>query len=532
MKIKLSQSKPSDFFEQIVRYGFFPEHIPTCFITENFYKNLTVLEQQLLANKLNAPTNPTTITLYKNELARRRLSIPNPEDFLRFTIHLIENWKELKPFLVSDHSLSPVTDLNEHNIYLTNEFINSSLLRDAMQINSSFRENLRNCIQAALGRSYQLKVDIANCYDSIYTHSVTWAMCGKEKAKSMLRNKNTRDATYDMADKLDEYMRRQNDNQTAGIPVGPFTSRIFSEIILVAIDKELHKKNFVFRRYVDDYKFYFYSEVDAISSIPQIAQILGGFELSINSHKTEINRFPYEMIPAMRWEIENIYCKNKSVFDVLNLASQLYANGTKGAFKYALKFLKNKKPTQKDHLKELVSLLFGILFVEPACSKYIIDYLAANLNENELTDLLRESVNTQLKHCLTNGLQQETLSMLDIGRLYDILIATDSIVEILKGDNDLAIIMILDLVDHWYRSSRIEGEDRNTINKEMEELKKRLAGEPFSGPRWLLLLEIEIHKLLNGEGLSNNISDPFFKLLVKQGCSFFERYKPPNASST
>ena len=34
---------------------------------------------------------------------------------------------------------------------------------------------------------YRLKVDITNCYNSLYTHSITWAICGKDLAKSYYR---------------------------------------------------------------------------------------------------------------------------------------------------------------------------------------------------------------------------------------------------------------------------------------------------------------------------------------------------------
>ena len=56
----------------------------------------------------------------------------------------------------------------------------------------------------------------------------------------------------------------------------------YSEIILSAIDKILCDRGFVFRRYVDDYKFYFRSESQAEESIRIIEKILNQYNLNLN----------------------------------------------------------------------------------------------------------------------------------------------------------------------------------------------------------------------------------------------------------
>ena len=44
-------------------------------------------------------------------------------------------------------------------------------------------------IELALKYNYMMKTDISDCYGSIYTHSITWAMCDKEKVKEKLITK-------------------------------------------------------------------------------------------------------------------------------------------------------------------------------------------------------------------------------------------------------------------------------------------------------------------------------------------------------
>ena len=151
-------------------------------------------------------------------------------------------------------------------------------------------EGQKNCIRAAIGFQYRLKVDIANCYPSMYTHSVTWAICGKKEAKRLLQMSKAQKqqelapvrSAYSLGDRLDTFMRFQKNNETNGIVVGPFTSRIFSEIILSALDKILRENDFIFRRYVDDYKFYFRSESEASESVKTIETILSEYNLNLN----------------------------------------------------------------------------------------------------------------------------------------------------------------------------------------------------------------------------------------------------------
>ncbi|WP_418608689.1 antiviral reverse transcriptase Drt3b [Pseudoalteromonas sp. US3C1013] len=138
------------------------------------------------------------------------------------------------------------------------------------------------------------KLDVTQCFDSIYTHSMAWAIYQKSYAKKHLNS--TKDT---FAYRFDQLMQRINYNETNGIIIGPELSRIFAEIIMQAIDIELvdelkSEKNSLFLgkdyqiyRYVDDY-FIFYNEKAVFNKIRDIIQIkLKSFKLSLNKHKEE-----------------------------------------------------------------------------------------------------------------------------------------------------------------------------------------------------------------------------------------------------
>lgn len=142
-----------------------------------------------------------------------------------------------------------------------------------------------------------LKCDLSRCFDSIYTHSLPWALANKKIVKDNVPlSKNT------FAGKFDEIMQRMNYNETNGIVIGPEFSRIFAELILQKIDKnieqELYRKGYKFKedyeihRYVDDY-FIFYSDEKIKDEIFSICTIkLQEFNLFINDAKTEIYSKP------------------------------------------------------------------------------------------------------------------------------------------------------------------------------------------------------------------------------------------------
>ncbi len=78
------------------------------------------------------------------------------------------------------------------------------------------------------------KTDIANFYSSIYTHSIAWAIEGREEAFS--------DKDFKLAgNKIDRLIQYANDARTNGIPVGSALSDLISEIVLSVVDARVSK---------------------------------------------------------------------------------------------------------------------------------------------------------------------------------------------------------------------------------------------------------------------------------------------------
>jgi len=135
------------------------------------------------------------------------------------------------------------------------------------------------------------KFDISKCFDSIYTHSICWAIYNKNIVKEVLNK-----AKGDFGNTFDEFMQNLNFNETHGIVIGPEFSRIFAEIILQKIDDDVyqklikeeiyHKRDYEIYRYVDDiFVFYNYEEVKE-KIFEYYKHTLKEYKLYINENKT------------------------------------------------------------------------------------------------------------------------------------------------------------------------------------------------------------------------------------------------------
>lgn len=141
-----------------------------------------------------------------------------------------------------------------------------------------------------------LEFDISKCFYNIYTHSICWAVKGKEYAKQN-RGRNTFENSFD------KLMQESNYKETNGIVVGPEISRIFAEIILQQIDlnvlRELSDKKLKFgvdyevRRYVDDFFIYSNYQEDLDLILKTYKRELEFFKLYLNESKTLIKTTPF-----------------------------------------------------------------------------------------------------------------------------------------------------------------------------------------------------------------------------------------------
>lgn len=141
--------------------------------------------------------------------------------------------------------------------------------------------------QHFLSHGVVVSADIYNFYGSVYTHSVSWALHGRDEAKNRSRDFSL------SGNRFDKLLQNAHDGQTNGIPVGNIISDVMAELVLKDVDEliaplllELDVKAF---RFKDDYRFICKSKRDARAVIDKLALSLNThYGLSLNQSKTKI----------------------------------------------------------------------------------------------------------------------------------------------------------------------------------------------------------------------------------------------------
>jgi hypothetical protein len=134
-----------------------------------------------------------------------------------------------------------------------------------------------------------LRTDISRYYPSIYTHAIAWAIYGKDAAKADLHTQAFKDS---LGSRLDELVRKGQDQQSVGIPIGPDTSRVIGEIVGVAIERAASTliPGFADRafRYVDDIVVGYDAHQSPQALQAALLSAFSQYELDINLEKTKI----------------------------------------------------------------------------------------------------------------------------------------------------------------------------------------------------------------------------------------------------
>lgn len=136
-----------------------------------------------------------------------------------------------------------------------------------------------------------VQIDVSKCFDSIYTHSLPWAVLGKDQTKFSLKA-----SMETFGGRFDALMQNLNHKETNGIVIGPEFSRIFAEIILQSVDAKLitrlaeganlrHKVDYEIFRYVDDFFVFYNEESTRLKIFESLQDILKGYKLGINTAK-------------------------------------------------------------------------------------------------------------------------------------------------------------------------------------------------------------------------------------------------------
>ncbi|MDD5407137.1 MAG: RNA-directed DNA polymerase, partial [Sulfurovaceae bacterium] len=243
-----------------------------------------------------------------------------------------------------------------------------------------------------------LKLDISKCFDSIYTHSLSWALLNKESVKE---NIDASKRTF--AGLFDELMQKLNYNETNGIIIGPEFSRIFAEMILQSVDYDLeftlnnkykikHKVHYEIFRYVDDY-FIFYNDNNTKDSILENLQLhLKNYKLYLNVNKQVVYEKPIiTEITIAKQRVKDLF-NEYLVFELIEIANE------DKQFSGFIKIRSNSLITKfKTIIKECNveyrdMLNYALSIVEGNSEKILKKYDRSDKNQAQIINAIREII--------------------------------------------------------------------------------------------------------------------------------------------
>lgn len=371
-------------------------------------------------------TIPFQYGVNHKEGSYRLLSIPHPRNQIQIA-SFYEKYKELILYYSNKSSFSlrfphRIADTRlfdderkSASVVLSNRFEKSISYRNK-HIKSFFGyQKIRNIHEFFESKAYHqcekryntmAQLDISKCFDSIYTHSIAWAIMGKRAVKDELAN-GIKTIKRSFADDFDSLMQKQNYNETNGILIGPELSRVFAELIFQRIDfnleLELRKAsifndvNYSIFRYVDDYFVFFNDEQVYTKIVNTLSACLSEFKLGLNTEKELIYRKPI---------ITEITIAKKKISELLNE-------------KIKIDIIESEEQTDQDdtplkygkisiYAKTLITSFKSILSESGAEYKSVINY-SLTIIESKLKSIFKKYSVIQFEY----KTHQELLSSID-----------------------------------------------------------------------------------------------------------------------
>ncbi|MFZ2226763.1 MAG: RNA-directed DNA polymerase [Candidatus Moraniibacteriota bacterium] len=149
----------------------------------------------------------------------------------------------------------------------------------------------KRSLALALEYKYLYQTDISDCYGSIYSHSLPWAIHTKETSK------NNRGFNGLFGNKIDQHIQAMSYGETNGIPQGSTLMDFIAEIVLGYADmqlsdklkKELREKKFHILRYRDDYRIFVNDVADGDIILKCLSEVLLNLGFRLNANKTSFS---------------------------------------------------------------------------------------------------------------------------------------------------------------------------------------------------------------------------------------------------
>lgn len=435
---------------------------------------------------------PYSYSIIRKDTKKRKLSLPHPFSQLELC-NLYEEYSDYIIYLCTKSNFSL-----RYPAAISSKFYKKGCLNeddDTITASNYFKYSnyrllykfydSRQFLKLEKKYAFLRKLDVSNCFSSIYTHTISWAVKTKEVAKNQIGLSNFEQA-------FDKFMQHVNYNETAGIIIGPEFSRIFAEIIFQHIDLKIEKKlasddyrfklykDYEIYRYVDDI-FVFSNKYENLDLIEKVIQEeLEPFRLYLNDNKEKDFLVPFASdVSAAKDELQFLFNEisdcikifdNKISFETLKvsytnfinrLKNILYRNNTSVfsvdsyifyRLKNMVKRISNKNLSLNEESKKVtlawIEIILEISFYVfsldiriTSCNKlsYILvninNFMKVNFNENHINNV-NKLIFDEILHIIKKEINKDKNEFIEIANLLLVLKSINYIEKIPEKDID------------------------------------------------------------------------------------------------
>lgn len=405
--IDLDENKAREFLLKEESYVNFD--LPLYFKFQNL---INEVDNSLKGKKLSdyRDTNPRDfddinyriLTNKDGKFSWRPFQLINPALYVSLVHRITEegNWKTLKErFTIFQQNDKIVC----HSLPMISE--NEKKTDKEAQIFTWWQMIEQKSINLSLEYRYILQTDIADCYGSIYTHSIPWSIHTKVEAKK--KKNRTKNSLIGVA--IDNHLQDMSYGQTNGIPQGSKLMDFIAEIVLGYVDlllsdklTELNIVDYKILRYRDDYRIFTNNPFEAEQITKVLSELLSEMGLKLNAGKTEAsdNIIKSSLKPDKRYWIANqrITGNKQKWLIQLHLLSEDFPNS--GTLDIQMRdFLKVVKESKRNdvNVDTLISIVTEIAYRNPRVvptSIGIISYLLKQIkSQKEKKEIIKRIYN-------------------------------------------------------------------------------------------------------------------------------------------
>ena len=283
----MDEISAEDLYEGLLGYGLFADKLPPVFTSRPFFDYCKSFNPDFSDKDWH---DYITYSSMRNINIPRTIGIPTPMKYQRLCAILKDYWKEIQQHFhnQTDGEEYRISRIHLRKLYGRKELFEMNY-KDWRVDGNPETELLfqkKRPDEPEYINKYVVKADISTCFPSVYSHSIPWALIGKEEAKETCRD----DTCW--YNKIDHACSTLKNGETHGLLIGPHSSNLLAEIILTKVDRRLYDDGYRYFRNIDDYDCYTESMEEAQRFLRDLEDSLREYDLPLNHKKTKIIELP------------------------------------------------------------------------------------------------------------------------------------------------------------------------------------------------------------------------------------------------